>query len=132
MNRHGLERALQWVRRHERSLARVVLALFCVAWLQAAVVPCAMAAPSMPDCANHCPYCPTLGDGGTVAHGGQCAYPHQPQADGRSASALAVVLPPTEVLAPAGVVPVRLRVEGPQVADPPRIPLPLQFCRYLE
>jgi hypothetical protein len=34
---------LAWLRRRQRSLARVVLALFCAAWLQAAVVPCVMA-----------------------------------------------------------------------------------------
>ena len=34
---------LGWVRRQQQSLSRVVLALFCAAWLQAAVVPCVMA-----------------------------------------------------------------------------------------
>ncbi len=34
---------LAWLRRRQRSLARAVLALFCAAWLQAAVVPCVMA-----------------------------------------------------------------------------------------
>lgn len=34
---------LAWVRRRQRSLARAVLTLFVAAWLQAAIVPCAMA-----------------------------------------------------------------------------------------
>ena len=39
----GVSFGLGWVRRRQRSLARGVLALFCAAWLQAAVVPCVMA-----------------------------------------------------------------------------------------
>ena len=35
--------ALDWVRRRQRALAKGVLVLFCLAWLQAAVTPCAMA-----------------------------------------------------------------------------------------
>lgn len=108
-----------------------MLALFCVAWLQAAVVPCAMAAPSMPDCASHCPYCPSS-DGGSASGHDQCAYPHQPQADGRAAAAFATVLPPVLVIEPASVAPLRLRAAAPTEADPPRIPLPLRYCRYLE
>jgi hypothetical protein len=34
---------LAWLRRRQRTLARAVLALFCAAWLQAAIVPCVMA-----------------------------------------------------------------------------------------
>jgi hypothetical protein len=34
---------LAWLRRQQRSLSRAVLALFCAAWLQAAIVPCVMA-----------------------------------------------------------------------------------------
>lgn len=39
---------LGWVRRRQHSLAQAVLALFCAAWLQAAVVPCVMAHASEP------------------------------------------------------------------------------------
>jgi hypothetical protein len=39
----GVDFGLRWVRRRQRSLSRAVLALFCVAWLQAAIVPCVMA-----------------------------------------------------------------------------------------
>lgn len=34
---------LAWLRRRQRSLSRAVLALFCAAWLHAAIVPCVMA-----------------------------------------------------------------------------------------
>lgn len=34
---------LAWLRRRQRSLSRAVLALFCAAWLQAAIIPCVMA-----------------------------------------------------------------------------------------
>lgn len=34
---------LRWIRRRQRPLARAVLALFCIAWLQAAIVPCVLA-----------------------------------------------------------------------------------------
>jgi hypothetical protein len=40
---HGVNPGLRWVRRRQHSLTRVVLALFCAAWLQAAIVPCVMA-----------------------------------------------------------------------------------------
>lgn len=42
---------LEWIRRRQRTLARVALGLFCAAWLQAAIVPCVMAhgaAPASP------------------------------------------------------------------------------------
>jgi hypothetical protein len=131
MNGRGLERAMQWVRRHERSLARAVLALFCVAWLQAAVVPCAMAAPAMQDCEHHCPYCPPE-HAAAADHAGSCAYPHQPQADGRAAPALAGALPAVLPVAPVPAV-VALDMPAAAVAaGPPRIPIPVQYCRYLE
>ena len=38
-----MKSGLQWFRRRQRSLTRGVLALFCAAWLQAAIVPCVMA-----------------------------------------------------------------------------------------
>ena len=92
---------MHWVRRHQRSFARLVLALFCLAWLQAAFVPCTMAAPAMQDCEHHCPYCPSDTDGTLADHASGCAYPHEPQADGRAAAMFAIVLAPAEVLAPA-------------------------------
>ena len=40
---HRVAFGLQWLRRRQHSLTRGVLALFCAAWLQAAIVPCVMA-----------------------------------------------------------------------------------------
>jgi DNA-binding transcriptional LysR family regulator len=40
---HGVNLGLRRIRRRQHSLTRVVLALFCAAWLQAAIVPCVMA-----------------------------------------------------------------------------------------
>jgi hypothetical protein len=34
---------LRWIRRRQHPLTRAVLALFCAAWLQAAIVPCVLA-----------------------------------------------------------------------------------------
>jgi hypothetical protein len=39
----GVDFGLGWIRRRQRSFGRAVLALFCAAWLQAAIVPCVMA-----------------------------------------------------------------------------------------
>ena len=132
MRNLGTASAMHWVRRHQRPFTRLVLALFCVAWLQAAFVPCTMAAPAMQDCEHHCPYCPSDAEGTLADHASGCAYPHEPQADGRAASLFATVLAPVAVPAPAGVVPVLLRAAAPSAADPPRLPVPLQYCRYLE
>jgi hypothetical protein len=38
-----LKFGLRWIRRRQHPLTRAVLALFCAAWLQAAIVPCVMA-----------------------------------------------------------------------------------------
>lgn len=84
---------IQWIRSRQRAIARAVLALFALAWLQAAIVPCGMAlaadrAPadalhshgaahadhepghdghaghgSQPSPVSHCPYCPPATDG---------------------------------------------------------------------
>ena len=56
---------IQWFRRRQRTLARAALALFALAWLQAAVVPCAMAH----DMDRTAPAAPQLHDGGHAGHG---------------------------------------------------------------
>jgi hypothetical protein len=133
---------LHSVRRRQRALARVVLALFCLAWLQAAVVPCAMAtAPStaMPDGAHHCPYCPQ-GDAPSAAtdHAGSCVYPHQAQVDARAVDAraaaiLSVAFPASSFTPMTDVAAHGLHLPAAVSPDPvPRIPIPLRFCRYLE
>jgi hypothetical protein len=46
MSRAGMPTGLSWIRRRQRALARSVLALFCLAWLQMAALPCVMAHPA--------------------------------------------------------------------------------------
>jgi hypothetical protein len=128
---------LHTVRRRQRALARVVLALFCLAWLQAAVVPCAMASAAstaMPAGAQHCPYCPQ-GDAPSPAtdHDGTCAYPHQAQVDSRAATIFFLAVPVSSFTAMTVVAAHGLQVPAAVIADPvPRIPIPMRFCRYLE
>jgi hypothetical protein len=131
-----LDQLLHRVRRRQRALARGVLALFCLAWLQAAVVPCAMAdtaSATMPAGAQHCPYCPE--DGSTlpvVDHVGACAFPHQPQVDGRT-SALFVAIPPASFTPVVDVFGGAGRVPAPAIPEPvPRVPIALCYCRFLE
>jgi hypothetical protein len=102
---------LQWFRRKQRTLSRVVLAAFCLTWLQFAATPCVMAlesasgvaatsladpAPaSMPDGmrmapGEHCPYCPPAQDDGHEV----CSFPHDPQVDSRVGLAAALLIPP--------------------------------------
>jgi predicted metal-binding membrane protein len=126
---------LHAVRRRQRTLTRAVLALFCLAWLQAAALPCVMAHEASDAPASHdCPYCPASdvpapsGDGEAG-----CAYPHQPQVDARADASLFLALPVMQVWQPVDV------VEGARVvpafvlsAPGPRIPLSVSYCRYLE
>jgi hypothetical protein len=114
-----------------------VLALFCLAWLQAAVVPCAMAntgSATMPGGGQHCVYCPPNASTQSAAdHGGTCAYPHQPQVDAREAAALFVAVPVTLFSIMLDVAPRDLHARPSTLQDPvPRVPIQLSFCRYLE
>jgi hypothetical protein len=132
----SLDNGIEWMRRRERALARAVLALFCLAWLQVAALPCAMAhAPAVAEVADgHCAYCPT--DTGAALscdeHGG-CAYPHEPRIDARAAAPLFVAMPAfaaTPFVAPASQG-YRLPAVGPP-EDIPRPSLSVRYCRYLE
>jgi len=132
-----VEFALHWVRRRQRALARGVLALFCLAWLQAAVVPCAMAGAglaTMPDGGEHCVYCPPSASAPSVTdHGGSCAYPHEPQVDARTSVALFIAIPvaPFSVVLDAAPRDIQTHSSTPQ--EPvARVPIQLSFCRYLE
>jgi hypothetical protein len=138
---------LHWFRRRQRSLARVVLALFCLTWLQLATAPCVMAleqraanpqhSAQMPDgmemsAGEHCPYCPPAPVGDADCDHSSCAFPHDPQVDSRIGFIAALLAPPT---------PVAMLV--PHVADmthwliaaaPPPLPhasLTVSLCRYL-
>jgi hypothetical protein len=114
-----------------------VLALFCLAWLQVAAMPCAMAgaaASSAPAGGPHCPYCPP---GDTTpsanAHAGSCAYPHQAQADSRDPGALFVVLPVSGAQYTVSVDSRDVAAPVATARDPvPQVPLPVRYCRYLK
>lgn len=132
-----MDLALHWVRRRQRALARGVLAVFCLAWLQAAVVPCAMASPDssmMPGGGEHCVYCPPNATTPSVAdHGGTCAYPHEPQVDARAAAVLFVAIPVASFAVPLDVAPRDIDTRSSTFDDPvPQVPIQLSFCRYLE
>jgi hypothetical protein len=111
---------LHWFRRKQRSLSRVVLAAFCLTWLQIAAAPCVMAfeagskpaatamidpapsAASMPDGmvmtpGEHCPYCPPPQAGQDVDQS-VCSFPQDPQVDLRVGFATALLAPPPTVV----------------------------------
>jgi hypothetical protein len=157
---HGVKFGLQWFRRRQRSLARGVLALFCAAWLQAAIVPCVMAhaaAPATAPTLHHdhaameghdhgamvaahaaggdaapCIYCPPSDSGQGSCDGHDCAFPHDPQVDARAAAVMSSVVPVAFVLPTPDMGKVACRA-GPAVpAAIPRISLSISYCRFIE
>ncbi len=131
---------LHWIRRRQRALARGVLALFCLVWLQAALMPCASAVvpqAGSSSAEHHCPYCPPASshDGTTIDAGASgCLYPKAPQADTRVASPTFMAAP--LAVLPLVVAPVESAAEGLPPLLPgeaiPRPPLAVRFCRYLK
>ena len=134
---------LHSVRRRQRDLTKAVLALFCLAWLQAAAVPCVMADGLQPltsvstslsaahqDC-QYCPPEPATPSG--AGHQSNCAYPHEPQVDARASSGLFFVVPVTTAIATLDFRPVeKLAPVGPVEAIVPRTPLAVSYCRFIE
>jgi len=137
-----------------------VLALFCAAWLQAAIVPCVMAhaaqdaAPAAAHqghaamaghdhddmAAEHeadgegspCVYCPPADSGHGSCDGHACLFPHDPQVDARAASVLFSALPVAFVLPMPDAVLVADRA-GPAVPEAiPRVSLSVSYCRFIE
>jgi len=125
--------ALQWVRSQQRDLTRAVLSLFCLAWLQAAAVPCVMAADLEPPAGHHCQYCPPPSTTTTDAnHNDSCAYPHEPQVDSRVASGLFFVVPVTPVIAMLDARPVETAVAEPSLDAAAASPsLAVSYCRFI-
>lgn len=130
---------LTWFRRRHRTLTQGVLALFCLVWLQVALLPCAMAA--LPDgmstvAEDHCPYCPpehasdAPGDEGPAV----CGYPDGPQVDTRGT--LAAAAAPTVAPSALAFVPLEQLVQLPatedSVASRPRLSFAVTYCRFLE
>jgi hypothetical protein len=129
--------ALQWFRSRRQGLARVLLAAFCMAWLQVAVLPCTMAhaaapvgghdhadgpadvhaavqhgAEFTPPCHGSvvdedCLYC--LGD----ERSSGCDYPHEARADLRDAGSLLPLLSPASF----GAILPELSADGGTAAD---------------
>lgn len=122
-------------------LAQGVLALFCLVWLQAALIPCAMALTpqgGMPAGAEeHCVYCPP---GGQPADAEQapsgCLYPDgSAQVDTRMAYVAALSVPlavASFVLPPVADGPALVPTRTGDAAAIPRPPLAVSYCRYLK
>jgi hypothetical protein len=128
---------LDWVRQRQRVLTKGVLALFCLAWLQVAAIPCVMASASDAGAAqagHECPYCPPADTSMAGCEGhGACAYPHEPQVDARAAVPLFLALPVTLVLPSFDAVNGGAEVTVRALPEPvPRVPLPISFCRFIE
>lgn len=150
---------LHWFRRKQRALARAVLALFCLTWLQVAVLPCVMALDAASSGAaqaatsgdgpqdaampagmvmvagEHCVYCPPQdppADGATHA---VCAFPHDPQVDSRAGLAAALMAPPPSQVLIVPADPVArgtARVAALDPAPVPHTPISVSFCRFLK
>jgi hypothetical protein len=128
---------LHWVRQRQRALTRGVLALFVLAWLQAAALPCVMAhagtaAPPAP--VHDCVYCPPANDApGDCSDQGSCAYPHEPQVDARTAATMFLALTPS-VAIPATVDVARKATPLDRLSNEPipRVPIPVSYCRFIE
>ena len=177
----GLNIGLRPIRRRQRSLTKGVLALFCVAWLQAAILPCTMAHPSdaapattasetakqheghdghavhaahegheghgAPAGSDHagsaagsgtiapahlCPYCPPGDSFAADCDGHGCAFPHDPQVDGRSVGAIFAALPVSFAAAAPGARVVALRAGAVTPEIVPRVSLSVSYCRFIE
>jgi hypothetical protein len=130
--------ALDWIRRRQRSLARGVLALFCLVWLQAALVPCAMAlvptgAVDAP--VEHCSYCPPPTEADHAgASGAACTYPDAPQADSRTALAapLLLALPPASFVLDIALFALPDVPADDRPPDRTGPPLAVSYCRFLK
>jgi hypothetical protein len=149
---------LSWFRRRQRKLARGVLAVFCLTWLQLASLPCAMAnamaVPAQPaavqpahvastmandqmhaampamETAEHCPYCPTdnTQQVGADVHAA-CAYPHDPQVDSRAGLALGMALPAVAPMSITALV-ARTDIAIGRMAPPATLPKYALAVRY--
>ena len=153
---------LAWLRRRQRSLTRVVLALFFAAWLQAAVVPCVMAhgdaaGPSAAvsgheghdahaghehaatangqgsgDASPPCLYCPAEDSGADSCDGHGGCAYPHDPQVDARAGAIFAAVPVPFVAPVPGVARVAQRVDFSAVDAVPRISLSVSYCRFLE
>ena len=130
---------LPWMRHRQRRLAKALLVLFGLVWLQLAAMPCIgahQASAGVAAHSEHCPYCPpSIGaaDAGHCDDGGQCAYPHEPGVDARCASM--ALLPASTATPLAGLLQAPCSRAGAHAdrADPvPRRSLSVSYCRFIE
>jgi hypothetical protein len=149
---------LHWFRRKQRTLSRVVLAAFCLAWLQIAAAPCVMAfesgstsaamatidpalsAASMPEGmvmapGEHCPYCPPPQSEQGLDQA-LCSFPHDPQVDLRVGLAAVLLVPPPPPLV-LFVATDTAQAAANSIAALVAVPAPctslaVVFCRYLK
>jgi len=158
----GVGFGLAWLRRRQRSLSRGVLALFCAAWLQAAVVPCVMAhadaaAPSAETsrhdgheahgghdhaamAAGHggghaphpCLYCPPETSGDDSCDGHGGCAYPHDPQVDARAGAIFAAVPVPYFAPLPRVARVTQRVETAAVDAVPRISLSVSYCRFLE
>ena len=148
---------LHWFRRKQRTLSRVVLAAFCLTWLQIAAAPCVMAldsepgmtalakiepAPSMasmPDGmvmapGEHCPYCPPPQSEQDVDQS-VCSFPHDPQVDLRVGLAAALLVPPPTLVLFVSADKAQSATDSITALVPVPAPctsLAVSFCRFLK
>jgi hypothetical protein len=148
---------LHWFRRKQRSLSRVVLAAFCLAWLQIAAAPCVMAfdsesgmaaaamidstpsAASMPDGmamapGEHCPYCPPPQSEQGVDQA-VCSFPHDPQVDLRVGLAAALLVPPATLVLFVAADTAQTALDSITALVPAPAPctsLAVSLCRFLK
>ena len=148
---------LHWFRRKQRALSRVVLAAFCLTWLQIAAAPCLMAldsapgmtalakidpAPSMasmPDGmvmapGEHCPYCPPPQPEQGMDQA-LCSFPHDPQVDLRVGLAAVLLVPPPALVLFVAVDTAQTATDSITALVPAPAPctsLAVSFCRYLK
>ncbi|MGB7741081.1 MAG: hypothetical protein WBM03_18375 [Steroidobacteraceae bacterium] len=148
---------LHWFRRKQRTLSRVVLAAFCLTWLQLAAAPCVMAldslsgmaalatiepassVASMPDGmvmapGEHCQYCPPPQSEPGVDQA-VCSFPHDPQVDLRVGLAAALLMPPPTHVLFVVADPVQSAADSINALVPApasRTSLAVSFCRFLK
>jgi hypothetical protein len=148
---------LHWFRRKQRSLSRVVLAAFCLTWLQIAAAPCVMALESesrmaaaamidpassvapMPDGmvmapGEHCPYCPPPQSEQGVDQA-VCSFPQDPQVDLRVGLAAALLVPPPTLVLFVAADTARSAADSITALVPAPAPctsLAVSFCRFLK
>jgi hypothetical protein len=148
---------LHWFRHKQRSLSKVVLAAFCLTWLQVAAIPCVMALDSEPGMAtlamnDPAPSVASMPDGMVMAPGEHfpycpppqpeqgmdqalCSFPHDPQVDLRVGLAAVLLVPPPTLVLFVATDTARSAADSITALVPAPAPctsLAVSYCRYLK